>query len=260
MKVQVNENSAAVDSTVPCTFGKASAVFPLSLSAAAALHMLRQDVQQTLRGQVKGYTTELTRCAGANSIRFDMEDDMPQTGNLAVLLRAPRCEGWVPGLANSKHLKDGVSGLEVVVLGRANSSFTALTYLPQETLQQRWPLNSMAEVKVLRPSPLMLPLADCPGQWLRDRLLHLCDRLEALYGEVGNAPVLEVSMAPQLRLAGLHFEGKEVMVAPADQGQRVSAEELGYWQEEADKGHRCAGSMEGSERRDVPDDIIASML
>ena len=34
------------------------------------------------------------------------------------------------------------------VLGRANSSFTALTYLPQETLQQRWPLNSMAEVKV----------------------------------------------------------------------------------------------------------------
>ena len=34
------------------------------------------------------------------------------------------------------------------VLGRANSSFTALTYLPQETLQQRWPLDSMAEVKV----------------------------------------------------------------------------------------------------------------
>ena len=58
-------------------------------------------------------------------------------------------------------------------------------------------------------------------RWLRDRLLHLCDRLEALYGEVGNAgkEVLEVSsLAPQLRCAGLHFEGKEVMVAPADQG------------------------------------------
>ena len=57
-------------------------------------------------------------------------------------------------------------------------------------------------------------------RWLRDRLLHLCDRLEALYGEVGNPgkEVLEVSMAPQLRCAGLHFEGKEVMVAPADQG------------------------------------------
>ena len=53
-------------------------------------------------------------------------------------------------------------------------------------------------------------------RWLRDRLLHLCDRLDALFGEVG----VQVSMAKELRIAGLHFEGKEVVVAPADQGEQ----------------------------------------
>ena len=54
--------------------------------------------------KVKGYTTELTRCAGANSIRLDMED-MPQTGNLAVLLRAQGCEGWVPGAVQDERMR-----------------------------------------------------------------------------------------------------------------------------------------------------------
>ena len=47
--------------------------------------------------KVKGYTTELTRCAGANSIRLLMEDSATTSGNLAVLLRAQGCEGWMPG-------------------------------------------------------------------------------------------------------------------------------------------------------------------
>lgn len=97
----------------------------------------------------------------------------------------------------------------------------------------------------------MKQLADCPGQWLRDRLLHLADRLDTLPG--GTA-------LPALQAAGLRFEGPEVSVAHADRGQRISAAELGYWQEEAEKGHRCAGSMENAQRRDVPEEILASML
>ena len=89
-----------------------------------------------------------------------------------------------------------------------------------------------------------------------------------------------------LQSAGLSFvRVAEEKVSHADKGQRISAAELGYWQEEADIGHRCAGSMDGrfaetsprrlcfvslgfyfaslsysgSQRRDVPDDI-ASML
>ena len=30
---------------------------------------------------------------------------MPQTGNLAVLLRAPGCEGWVPGAGEDERMR-----------------------------------------------------------------------------------------------------------------------------------------------------------
>ena len=99
---------------------------------------------------------------------------------------------------------------------------------------------------------LIKPLADCPGQWLRDRLLLLADQLNSSQGGT-------VALRPALEAAGLSFEGPEEAVAHADRGQRVSALELGYWQEEAEKGHRCAGGMEGT-RRDVPEEILASML
>lgn len=238
---------------VPCTYGRASAVFPLSLSISAAAKMFATEVATESTARVTGYTTGLTWEAGASSIRFQLSSF--SSGNVAVLLQSKR--GWLPGLGNAKPL-DGRCGLEVVVLARPDRAFTALTYLPEAVLQQLWPVGTILRVKVLSPAPLMKPLSDCPGQWLRDRLLHLCDRLNGAVGDAIDAAVAK--LRAELRTAGLRVEGVEETVAHADRGQRVSHEELGYWQEEADKGHRCAGSMEGSRRRDVPDDIIASML
>lgn len=240
---------------VPCTYGRASAVFPLSLSISAAAKMLATEVATESTARVTGYTTGLTWEAGASSIRFQLSSF--SSGNVAVLLQSKR--GWLPGLGNAKPL-DGQCGLEVVVLARPDRAFTALTYLPDAVLQQLWPVETMLRVKVLSPAPLMKPLSDCPGQWLRDRLLHLCDRLNGGDGAATADAAASAALRAQLRAAGLRVEGVEETVAHADRGRRVSQEELGYWQEEADKGHRCAGSMEGSQRRDVPDDIIASML
>ena len=61
-----------------------------------------------------------------------------------------------PGLPESFCIQQGLTSAKISVefhevLGRANSTFTALTYLPQETLQQRWPLDSIAEVKARTP-------------------------------------------------------------------------------------------------------------
>lgn len=241
---------------VPCTYGRASAVFPLSLSISAAAKMLATEVATESTARVTGYTTGLTWEAGASSIRFQLSSF--SSGNVAVLLQSKR--GWLPGLGNAKPL-DGQCGLEVVVLARPDRAFTALTYLPDAILQQLWPVETMLRVKVLSPAPLMKPLSDCPGQWLRDRLLHLCDRLNGGDGaDAAASAAASAALRAQLRAAGLRVEGVEETVRHADRGRRVSQEELGYWQEEADKGHRCAGSMEGSQRRDVPDDIIASML
>eukprot|EP00435_Cladocopium_sp_Y103_P073938 s689_g45.t3 len=249
---------------------RASAVFPLSLSAPAAAKMLTTEVVATWTARVAGYTTSLTWEAGASSIRFQLCSKPALLGNVAVLLQSK--SGWLPGLGNVKPLDGGRCGLEVVVLARPDLAFTALTYLGDATLQQLWPVETMLRVKVLSPAPLMKPLSDCPGQWLRDRLLHLCDRLNGTVASTASGAA-ENALRGALRAAGLRVEGAEETVAHADRGQRVSQEELGYWQEEADKGrrniigvqpgsagHRCAGSMEGSQRRDVPDDIIASML
>lgn len=156
-------------------------------------------------------------------------------------------------------------GMEVVVLGRADSHFSAVTYLAEETLATLLPEGlEGAEICVLQPR-LMKQLADCPGQWLRDRLLKLANSVEESYDSQSSgqeeAIAARARLQQVLQLAGLNFvRVAEETVSHADRGQRISAAELGYWQEEADIGHRCAGSMDGSQRRDVPDDIIASML
>ena len=72
------------------------------------------------------------------------------------------------------------------------------------------------------------------SRWLRDRLLHLCDRLNASEPPPGAAEAAPLRAA--LQRCGLRPGGAEVTVAHADRGKRVSQEELGYWQEEADKG------------------------
>ena len=280
---------------VVCANGKASVVFPLSLSAAPALALLEAASRVSARSvQIQGYTTPLTAEAGACSVRMVLDSSVEmEQGNYAVALRAPGFSGWLPGLGNTRKLKSGGMGMEVVVLGRADSHFAAVTYLAEETLASLLPegLESEgAEIRVLQPR-LMKQLADCPGQWLRDRLLKLANCVEESYESQSSGQEEAISaqarLQQMLQSAGLSFvRVAEEKVSHADKGQRISAAELGYWQEEADIGHRCAGSMDGrfaetsprrlcfvslgfyfaslsysgSQRRDVPDDIIASML
>ncbi|CAJ1359236.1 unnamed protein product [Effrenium voratum] len=241
---------------VTCAHGKASVVFPLALSANTALRVLEQlSKSAALEVDVTGYTTGLTTEAGAASVRFRLAHPAPQeVGNYAVAVQAPGFEGWMVGLGNVKALSAGL-GVEVVVLARASSNYSAVTYLPEEVLRSLWPTASRARLKVLGPR-LMAPLADCPGQWLRDRLLKLADRLE----DLDPVPRSQSELSQELRRAGLVFSAKEETVGNADRGKRVSEAELGYWTEEAELGNRCAGSMEGSRRQDVPDEILNSML
>lgn len=258
----------AMLSEVSCAFGKASAVFPLTIPASAALGLVgaaAEKQSEACEAEVTGYTTPLTTEAGACSVRFALPRgvDLP-LGNYAVAVKPVGRSGWLPGLGNTKLHKDGSLGVEVVVLARADVDFKAVMYLPEEALASLWPCGQRgACVRVVQPL-LMKQLADCPGQWLRDRLLKLSSRVEDLYdNERIGLQDASSSLRNMLSAAGLRFNSlpqKSTPVGPADMGDRISRAELGFWQEEAHIGNRCAGSMDGEKRLDVPDDIIASML
>jgi len=247
---------------VDCPCGRASLVFPLRISARAALGLLASlESVPVATAEVQGHTTRLTREAGACSVRLRACGlDGLASGNYVVALSASTDgSGWLPGLANVV-VGDSTALLEIVVLARPDARRAEVMYLPDQTLETMLPEGSAASVRVLEPM-LLTQLSDCPGQWLRDRLLKLADiveeRFEALGPRFGSAQELE----PMLRCAGLRLlDGPAPTCAHADQGARVDEQELGYWHEEMDLGHRCAGSMDDGRRLDVPDDILSSML
>lgn len=177
-----------------------------------------------------------------------------EQGSYLVSLRAPNQKGWLLGLAGTRPRIDGPpDGLEVVVLARPDLRCTALMYLPEETLETLAPIGQKVQLRALRP---LLPVQhDCPEQWLRDRLLKLADMVEVAFSEGHSAPQPEV-IREALQSAGLHVVGKtsaktELPILPADAGNRVSEEELGYWNEEMRLNTRCAASMEGESRLDA---------
>jgi len=247
-----------------CPYGKASLVFPLAIPAATALAVVEAAEElPEVHARTIGYTTPLTSEAGACSVRFTVTQPLDcSPGNYLVAVRSNNHAGWLPGLANTKHHGEELL-LEVVVLGRPDKRLQAVMYLPQQTLNALWPCDGSecgACLRLLKP-PLLPQLSDCPGQWLRDRLLKLADMVEVQFK--ASAGVASAALGAQLELAGLQLVDtvqESVSVGPADKGARVDEQELGYWTEEMEKGHRCSGSMEGSRRQDVPDEIFASML
>mmetsp|Transcript_126483 Transcript_126483/g.282744 ORF Transcript_126483/g.282744 Transcript_126483/m.282744 type:complete len:254 (-) Transcript_126483:95-856(-) len=250
-----------------CPYGKASIVFPLCVSARTALGVLAatEGIPEE-PAEVVGYTTDLTTEAGACSVRLSLQRPAEEVGwapgNYVAAVRAEGQDGWIPGLANTKHHAGGRLGLEVVVLGRPSTDLKAAMYLSEATLRALWPCGpGMAQVRLLQ--PLLMPqMADCPGQWLRDRLLKLADRLEDQFEASAPSAGAEAALGEALRVAGLRLgegEGSQI-VGPADAGARMDDTELGYWKEEMEHGVHCAGAMEGSVRQDVPDEILAAML
>lgn len=270
-----------------CPYGKASLVFPLSIPAETSLGIIAAASSLSkakVRADVVGYTTSKVRAAGACSLRLALSpgslDLAP--GNYVATVRAKGHDGWLVGLANTQHSAAGakqfsrmecqclnffgkntrhVTGLEVVVMARPDHMHRDLMYLPDATIQALWPLGQAAtEVQVLEPL-LLKQLADCPEQWLRDRLLKLADMLS-------EDPRFKASgdLLTSLESAGLRMiDGPTSGVGPHDAGNRIDPEELGYWNEEMDIGHRCGATMDGG-RMDVPDhlknpdeDLIMSM-
>jgi len=247
-----------------CPFGKASLVFPLSITGNAALGALpATEGAPAVRADVIGYSTPLIVEAGACSVRLKLQEPGAinhSPGNYLVALRSDKFEGWLPGLGNTKHTQDGLL-LEVVVLARPDKKFSAVMYLPSQTLQALWPCGALgAHVRLVE--PLLMPqMSDCPGQWLRDRLLKLAYMLEVRFGD--GEPSRSGPLQEMLQSAGLHMvdaSADSMFVGPADGGARVDDQELGYWKEEMDHGHKCAGSMDGQGRQDIPDDVLAAML
>lgn len=195
---------------------------------------------------VAGYTTQKTREAGAASVRLNVRS--PESGAHLVLLRARGCGGWLPGLAGTRGSRDGTPAVEAVVLGRSDVLFTSVMYLGEETLKELFPEGSDIEVRFVE---LLLPVQhDCPPQWLRDRLLRLADLVETKYASVPRGETL----GDALIRAGLTFlkpSGRETALH-ADAGNRMSEEELGYWNEEMRLNTRCGALMNGTERLDYP--------
>jgi len=291
-----------------CPYGKASACFPLAMGrdavfgVIAAANVWEYEVQKStqfgrmkrsvtesqantaseavlLRATVAGYTTQKTHEAGACSVRLDIQTDSRSlapvgAGAYLVALRAKGRAGWLPGIAAPRcgGVESNVSGLEVIVFGRPDANFTALMYLPEDTLRILFPedstgtlstLNeddddfdtlseldselgedlagSAVEVRLIRH---LLPVQrDCPPQWLRDRLLRLADIAnESFCAAAGFTAGGREELRAALERAGLALVEGQAQVVPLNGG---SEDELGYWNEEMKSGVHCAAGVEG---------------
>eukprot|EP00929_Paragymnodinium_shiwhaense_P060366 TRINITY_DN30158_c1_g3_i7.p1 TRINITY_DN30158_c1_g3~~TRINITY_DN30158_c1_g3_i7.p1 ORF type:complete len:281 (-),score=48.87 TRINITY_DN30158_c1_g3_i7:115-957(-) len=267
-----------------CSYGKPSLTFPLSIPAATALALLEASGSQPVAtADVTGHGTFKTRAAGAESVRLhvriaealatDHSFCRPEPGAHLVALRPQGQEQWLLGLAGTQAGQEADCpslATEVVVLARPDKACSRFTYLPERTLRSLFPVASgdspgtcgFRFLRYLKPTQ-----RDCPEQWLRDRLLKLADMVEESV-PVQQAPALSgARVRAALAGAGLAIDERspEAVVFPADfaeEGEgdaeavpsgkhpsRISEEELGYWNEEMRLGNRCAGSMDGAQRR-----------
>mmetsp|Transcript_171173 Transcript_171173/g.548688 ORF Transcript_171173/g.548688 Transcript_171173/m.548688 type:complete len:259 (-) Transcript_171173:66-842(-) len=247
-----------------CPYGRASICFPLSLPAQAALKAIEASSGLPARAaEVAGYTTCKTRAAGASSVRLQLlrgggsGEEPPEQGAHLVAVRAAGREGWLLGLAGMRTREEGQpDGMEVVILARPDTKLGALMYLSEETLRELMLEGAAVEVRFCR---FLLPVQhDCPEQWLRDRLLRLANLVEEAYPAPPSAPdpppeLVRAVLAAAGLAVGLAVgaaAGDRQTVLPADHGNRVSEEELGYWDEEMRLNTRCAATMDGSARLD----------
>lgn len=237
---------------VSCPCGKASLLFPLSIRRDAVLAVISQTEDEGhLNTEVVGYTTQKTFEAGANSLRVAVDSDSlaPAPGAHLVLVRASGQQGFLPGLAAPRcggAADDSkLDGLEIVVFGRPDSHYTAFMYLPENVLQELFPMGTSAEIRMLK---LLMPVQhDCPPQWLRDRLLHLADKVVTAFSDERTiiSPPSDLQIAFESAGLRLDHPGGDPIVGPADKGQRVGKEELGYWNEEMKLNTRCGASPGG---------------
>jgi len=239
-------------------FGKASVCFPLKISRASFLGAVVADDEGGLSGEVAGYNTQKTYEAGASSLRVQLSADAGSVapGAHLVKIRAEGYKGFLPGLACShcggEDSAAAATGLEIVIFGRPDIKWKDAMYMSNEVLGDLFPDRSAVEVRFVQ---ALAPVQhDCPPQWLRDRLLRLADGVETSLSCDSKRDSAEEFRAT-IALAGLEPESGQksgMRVLPADHGNRVGKDELGWWEEEMKMNPRCGASMDGAALRSNP--------
>jgi len=241
---------------VSCEFeyGKASVCFPLKISRSSFLGALAAEDQGRLSGEVAGFNTQKTYEAGAATVRVQVSAgamSVPPGAHL-VTIRAEGYKGFLPGLAASRcggsDTETAKIGLEIVIFGRPDNKWKDAMHTPENVLRELFPDGSAVEVRFVK--ALANVQHDCPPQWLRDRLLRLADGVETDFScdfKRDNAEEFRAT----LELAGLEPNSDhtaDMRVLPADHGDRVGKDELGWWVEEMKLNPRCGASVESDVR------------
>ncbi|CAE7446761.1 unnamed protein product [Symbiodinium natans] len=212
------DNSALVG----CPTGRASHSFPLRVSVEAARAAAAAAMGSAMPALVVGYSTALTKEAGAASIRLQLKPGPKASyrSNLSsaaascatISLRAEGRLGFLAGIASVIRKEDGLF-LEVVVFGRPNELLQELMPLDESVLESLYRLGAIVDVRFLRSLPWEtaelqeeeLRTADVPpnraraldpaeaaseaaptrsakAEWLVERLLSLASTLESQFG------------------------------------------------------------------------------
>ena len=147
---------------VPCPTGRASHSFPLRVSVEAARAAAAAAMGSAVPSQVVGYSTSLTKEAGAASIRLQLKPG-PKASHRSNLSSSPascatvsvRSEGrlgFLAGIASVIRKEDGLF-LEAVVFGRPNELLQELMPLDETALESLYRLGSIVDVRILRSLP-----------------------------------------------------------------------------------------------------------
>ena len=205
-------------SLVVCYSGRCSHAFPLRVSTDAARAASAAAMGNAMVATVVGYTTQLTREAGAASLRLHLRFRGPLPGVpgaassasegvttpscSSLALRAGTRFGFLAAIGALIGTTEGTF-LEAVVFGRPNEAFAELMHLEEATLQELYPLGSTVDLRLLRSMPFerfeeapvpepsavasvgsaeaaaeAQPMRSPKAEWLMERLLQLARLLE----------------------------------------------------------------------------------
>merc|ERR1711965_704106 len=144
----------------------------------------------------------------------------PAPGAFLVAVRAPGCQGFLPGLAAPRcggaDRNSAECGFEIIIFGRPELTWSELMYLPEEAIRKLYPVDASVDVRIVKS---LAPVQhDCPPQWLRDRLLRLADGVETDFSCDSKRDNAD-EFRSMLELAGLEVNSDhaaDMRVLPAD--------------------------------------------
>ncbi|CAE8640260.1 unnamed protein product [Polarella glacialis] len=236
---------------VCCPAGRASHSFPLRISSEAARAASAAALGSATVATVLGYTTQLTREAGAHSVRLQLapsgstsaaqvgEEPCPHCA--VVSIRSRDRLGFLPGIA-ALIRPEGSNALllEVIVFARPDELLQEITQLPEDFLRGLFPVGDRVDVRILRsmtfqsytgedstgagfgdhpseadPTEAALSRSE-KSEWLAERLLDLASNLEAHFSSARHEPL------PDSSYESTEFSAQEIESWLSDAGIRVT--------------------------------------